>query len=106
VWAEVLGRGVPMVLYCDPNQSMFLPEFLADVERACVLCRSPEALVAAVHRLTTDTARFVEELGDIDATAFLEKYVLHRGHCTAHAVSFLNSVCRHRRPVDEWERSA
>ena len=84
-----------------------MPHFWADLERSCHWCRSREELIAAVRRLAEDGEQFLSELLRIDTTGYLRNYVLHRddGRCAPRVVSFLNNVCRHGQPVDEWERS-
>jgi hypothetical protein len=40
VWAEVIGLGKPMVLFCDPLQTPLVPEFENDLDEVCVWCKS------------------------------------------------------------------
>lgn len=105
IWAEVLALDVPMILYCDPEQTLLTAEFMADLEGACRWCRSGDALLAEVERLAADGWQYVNALKQIDTAQFIRTYVLHRGHCSAKVAEFLNDVCRHARSVSAWEGS-
>lgn len=76
-WNEVLAARKPLILYCDPRQSLLRPHFMADLEKACCWCQSAEALLAAVRRLAGDGPAFLAELLQIDSTPFVRNYVLH-----------------------------
>ncbi len=107
VWNEAIAQQKPLILYCNPRQTRLLPHFVTDLEQACYWCKTEEMFVAAVQRLATEGADFVAELRNMDTSTYLENYVLHRndGKCVQRIVGFINSVCRHGQPVDEWERS-
>jgi len=108
-WNEVIVLKKPLILYFDPRQwpVPLSPHLVSDLESACYWCKSVEELVAAVHRLADEGLAFAAELQQIDTTAFIRNYVLHRddGQCVPRVISFLNNVCRHGQSVDEWENS-
>jgi hypothetical protein len=79
VWYETLAIGRPMILFCDPRQTLLWPEFAADVERACLWCRDEESFLAVLDRLAESPRTVVDELAAFDARPFVEKYVLHTG---------------------------
>ena len=105
IWAEVLALDVPMILYCDPEQTLLTADFMTDLEQACRWCRSGDALMAEVERLAAGGWQYVNELKRIDTAEFIRTYVLHRGHCSGTVAEFLNDVCRHTRSVSAWEGS-
>ena len=106
VWAEVLALKAPMVLYCDPEQTLLTDAFSADLDRVCRWCRSGPALLDAIRQLAAGGKTSVEGLNRLDTSAFVRKYILHGGRCADRAIAFLNDVCRHRQPLEEWQRPA
>ena len=100
VWNEVLALKRPLILYCAPDQTPLLPRFVAELEQACYWCKSQEAMVRAIARLACEGRAFVAELGQIDATAFIRTYVLHREDglcCVDRVLSFLGEIGRNGR---------
>jgi hypothetical protein len=106
VWAEVFALQTPMLLYCDPEQTLLTDAFSADLDRVCRWCRSGPALLDAIRQLATDGRAALDELNRLDTSAFVRHYILNGGGCADRAIAFLNDVCRHRRPVDEWKQPA
>ncbi len=102
-WAEVLGLQKPMILYCDPLQTLLTPEFAADLEQVCHWCKTEDDLKKAVTRLAMTGKNFVSELQQINTSQFVKDYVLHDGQCVSRVISFLNEVCRNKKSVDVWE---
>jgi hypothetical protein len=98
-WNEVLALGVPLILYCDPNQTKLTTDFEAALTDACHWCRSGEELRRAVSRLADDGPRFVEELRRIDTRTFLRDYVLHDdgGRCVERALEQVVDACKRAR---------
>jgi hypothetical protein len=90
-WYEVLALDTPLILYCDPRQTLLTSEFQAALEHACHWCRTGDELRTACTRLSDEGARFVEELRRIDSREFLRDYVLHRddGRCVERALERL-----------------
>jgi hypothetical protein len=101
-WIEVLALGVPMILFCDPRQTLLVPEFERDLTTACHWSRDHDALFAAVSRLVDDREKFLTELRAIDARRFVSDYALDRGDCAARAAAFLSQVCRSGATIDSW----
>jgi hypothetical protein len=104
-WIEVLALGVPMILLCDPRQTLLVPDFERDLTTACLWCRSHDELLSTVARLRDDRDRLLAELRAIDATRFVRDYAIDRGDCAAHAAAFLSQVCRGGASVDSWRTS-
>ncbi|MBI4662349.1 MAG: hypothetical protein HY735_26305 [Verrucomicrobia bacterium] len=107
VWNEVLALKKPFILYCDPDQGFLRDHFMADLESACLWCKSESELVEAVRRLSTERHQFVSEVARIDPSVFLRKYVWHRGdgNSAARVVSFLHRVCRDGQSVETWQKA-
>ncbi|PIQ83371.1 MAG: hypothetical protein COV75_07795 [Candidatus Omnitrophica bacterium CG11_big_fil_rev_8_21_14_0_20_63_9] len=105
-WNEVLALGKPLLLYYNPEQTPLTPKFSADLERACVWCRSPEAFFATVQQLALEGQAFVAQARRPEASVFLQRYVLNGsdGRCAQRAASFLSHVCRDKRSVEDWQR--
>ncbi|MBM3836648.1 MAG: hypothetical protein FJ398_01590 [Verrucomicrobia bacterium] len=102
---EGVALNKPTILYLDPTQILLLPHFIEDLERACLWCKTDDALINAVRRLAKDPHPFVEELRRIDTTTFMNKYMLHRGGepCARRVISFLKNVCRDGRSLKQRE---
>lgn len=101
-WIEVMALGVPMILYCDPRQTLLVPEFERDLAAACHWVRDYQELANSVDRLVADREVYLRELRAIDASRFVADYALDRGDCAAHAAAFLSQVCRGGNTVDTW----
>jgi hypothetical protein len=86
VWNEVLALGKPFILYCDPETARLLPDFAADLERACHWCRSEDEFIAELESLTTKSYD-ARDQGDVER--FLERYVLHHGRPADAVATFL-----------------
>jgi hypothetical protein len=78
-WNEALVLGVPLLLYCDPRQTLMAGEFTADLAEACAWCRTPEEFLAALKHLVEDPHTYIEQLRQLDTEPFLRKYVLGPG---------------------------
>jgi hypothetical protein len=105
-WIEVLALRVPLILYCDPRQTLLVPEFERDLAAACHWARDYQALYGAVCRLADDRAGLLAELRAIDPTRFVADYALDRRDCATRAATFLSQVCRAGRTVDSWRATA
>ena len=105
-WNEVLALGRPLIVYCDPEQTPLTAAYMTDLEAACYWCKTREALVVAVRKLALEGETFLADLRKKESSAYLRKYVVHErpDASVKRVVSFLNSVCRRRQPVEEWER--
>ena len=103
IWGELTALGVPMVLYCDPEQTLLTDEFTGDLDRACRWCRTSESLVADLRRFSDDPSGFTRDVARIDQSDFVKKYVLHEGNCTNNVVSFINEVRHAGRPNKKWQ---
>jgi hypothetical protein len=100
---EGLALNKPTILYLDPTQILLLPHFIEDLERACLWCKTADALMSAVRRLAVEPENFIRELRQIDTTAFLRKYVLHEPGATSiqRVISFLINLRRHETAVEQ-----
>jgi hypothetical protein len=105
VWAEVIGLGKPMVLYCDPLQTPLVPEFEVDLEETCQWCRSGEQLLESIERFKKHGEGYIAELSRKKTTPFIDRYVLHKGNSAMRSASFLYDVCKNGKSVEEWENS-
>jgi hypothetical protein len=79
VWYETMALGRPLILFCDPQQSLLWPEFERDLDRACRWCRDESEFFAALRRLCKEPAEAMSALSAIDAAPFVRKYILHHG---------------------------
>ena len=95
VWNEAMAFQKPLILYCNPQQTLLMSHFAHDLERSCYWCKTEEEFVAAVQKLATERTEFARELQQIDTTNFLAQYVLHSndGGCRQRAVSFIRELC-------------
>jgi hypothetical protein len=105
-WNEVLALGRPLIVYCDPEQTPLTAAYMEDLDEACHWCRTREAIVVAVRKLVLEGETFLSDLRKKESSAYLRKYVVHErpDASVKSVISFLNSVCRRRQPVEEWER--
>lgn len=106
VWNEVLVRRKPLILYCDPAQTLLRPRFSADIEQAVFWCKTYQELITALRQLADRDKTFLFNLQQINPTTFIQRYVLHlnNGRSVERAVSFLNDVCRNHQSLEDWER--
>jgi hypothetical protein len=91
VWNEALAVDVPLVVYCDPRQTILADDFAADLDQACLWARTSADFIAAARRLADDPDAFLADLRARNAKSFLERYVLHRddGRCVERALEAL-----------------
>ncbi|WKZ36506.1 MAG: hypothetical protein QY332_01025 [Anaerolineales bacterium] len=92
-WNEVLALGKPLILYCDPQQTILMDHFAKDLEKACYWCKSVPELLAAINRLAKAPWLFIDELSQLRTEEYLRNYVLHDGHSVDNVVTFLSEVC-------------
>jgi hypothetical protein len=85
-WNEVIALGKPFILYCDPETARLRPDFAADLERACHLCRTEDDFLAALEDISANAYAAKES---VDVERFLKRYVLHRGRPGDDVASFL-----------------
>jgi hypothetical protein len=104
-WNEVLALERPLIVYCDPEQTPLTAAYMTDLEAACFWCKTGEALVVAVRKLALEGETFLADLRKKESSTYLRKYVVHErpDASVTRVVSFLNSVCRRKRPVEDWE---
>tara|TARA_B100000029_G_C17606302_1_gene967514 strand:+ start:4772 stop:6790 length:2019 start_codon:yes stop_codon:yes gene_type:complete len=95
VWNEAIAFGKPLILFCDPQQTLLMPHFASDLEEACFWCKTDSELRNAVQRLSDTGSEFLSDLRRIDTTSYLENYVLYRndGNSKQRAAGFLKSLC-------------
>ena len=75
----MLALGVPLVLYCDPEQTPLEASFAKELEGAVWWCRTAAELDAAVGRLVSDGHVFLDEVGARNAETWLRDYAVGRG---------------------------
>jgi hypothetical protein len=91
-WAEVIGLKKPLILFCDPLQTLITDAFALDLEKVCIWCKSEEELYAAIDQLVTDPGRMYADIQDKETDTFIEKYILHKGSCALETCRFLRSL--------------
>jgi hypothetical protein len=96
-WAEVLALRTPMILYCNPDQTLLTSEFMIDLDRACCWCKTHEDLISKVSALVDNPDDFIREKGMIDPSAFVSQYILHEGNCPSRVISFLEELQKNKR---------
>jgi hypothetical protein len=79
VWYEALAIGVPIILFCDPVQTLLTPEFERDLASACLWCRDEQPFLDALDQLAADPVSVIAELKQLNAAPFIEKYILGSG---------------------------
>jgi hypothetical protein len=103
VWNEAIAFGKPLILFCDPQQTLLRPHFAADLERACLWCKTESELVSAVQRLSNTGSEFLSDLRQTDTSSYLENYVLYRndGDSKQRVLDFLKALCSDRKSADK-----
>jgi hypothetical protein len=93
-WAEVIGAHRPMILFCDPRQTLLVPSFIPRLERACRWCRSAKDLLEAVSELSDNPSGVIARLAERDNRDFIADYVLGdvKGHCVERVATVLKGV--------------
>ncbi|MDP6771799.1 MAG: hypothetical protein QF704_13955, partial [Anaerolineales bacterium] len=91
VWNEAIVFGKPLILFCDPEQTILMHDFIRDLEQSCCWCRTEKELIDAIEKLIREGSEYVRELSQIDTSQYIKKYVLHSDDCRAtdRAVRFL-----------------
>ena len=94
VWDEVLVMDKPMIVYCDPRQTLLLPQFREDLEKVCCWCKTGYELVGVIREFIEDGGGFIKRLRRKGANEFIEKYAIHKadGKCVERVVSFLENI--------------
>ena len=92
-WAEVLALKKPMILHCNPHQTLLTSEFMADLDRVWHWCKTSEMLISTISALIENRDNVMNEERKIDTTEFIYDYILHEGYCSSHVISFLEDVC-------------
>ena len=102
VWNETIAFGKPLILFCDPQQTLLMPFFAADLEEACFWCKTETELINAVQRLSNTGSEFLSDLRRTDTTSYLENYVLYRndGDSKQRVVDFLKALRRQGQSAD------
>lgn len=103
VWNETIAFGKPLILFCDPQQTLLMPHFAADLEEACFWCKTETELIHAVQRLSDAESDFLSDLRRTDTTSYMENYILYRndGDSKQRAVEFLKALCSHGQASDK-----
>ena len=106
VWNEAIAFGKPLILFCDPQQTLLMPHFAADLEGACLWCKTESELVSAVQRLSNTGSDFLSGLRQTDTSSYLENYVLYRndGYSKQRALDFLKALCSDSRSTDKLKK--
>ncbi|MBS60176.1 MAG: hypothetical protein CL606_02545 [Anaerolineaceae bacterium] len=94
VWNEAIVFGKPLILFCDPKQTVLMNHFVSDLERACCWCRTENEFIDAVKMLVTEGFQYVNKLSQIDTADYIKKYILHSDNCRPvdRATSFLDRL--------------
>ena len=94
VWNEAIVFGKPLILFCDPKQTVLMNHFVSDLERSCCWCRTENQFIDAVKTLVTEGFQYVNKLSQIDTADYIKKYILHSDNCRPvdRATSFLNRL--------------
>ena len=94
VWNEVIAYDIPLILYCDPEQTPMIKEFTNVLQIACEWCKNQQDLINVMETLVQDPYRYTNELKKKNTITYLEKYVLHNNSqdSTELAVNFLNEL--------------
>jgi hypothetical protein len=95
---EVLALGKPLIVYCDPAQTILIDHFAKDLEQACYWCKSVPELIRGVERLAKEPEAFINELRRRPTSEYLRKYVLHEGNTVERVISFLLAICSGKHP--------
>ena len=106
VWNEAIAFGKPLILFCDPQQTLLMPHFAADLEGACLWCKTESELVSAVQRLSNTGSEFLSDLRQTDTSSYLENYVLYRndGDSKQRTLDFLKALCSDSRSADKLKK--
>ena len=106
VWNEAIAFGKPLILFCDPQQTLLMPHFAADLEGACLWCKTESELVSAVQRLSNTGSEFLSGLRQTDTSSYLENYVLYRndGDSKQRTLDFLKALCSDRKSADKLKK--
>ena len=106
VWNEAIAFGKPLILFCDPQQTLLMPHFAADLEGACLWCKTESELVSAVQRLSNTGSEFLSGLRQTDTSSYLENYVLYRndGDSKQRTLDFLKALCSDSRSADKLKK--
>jgi hypothetical protein len=93
-WNEVLVIGRPLVLFCDPAQTLMNGDFKQDLEKVCCWCKSEEELLTILEQVVDGKRRFkvAAHSGARQQDEFLRKYVLHDGGCVQRVINVLKEV--------------
>jgi hypothetical protein len=103
VWNEAIAFGKPLILFCDPQQTLLMPHFAADLDKACLWCKTESEFMSAVQRLSNSGPELLSDLRQTDTSAYLENYVLYRndGKSKQRAAEFFEALCVDRKSVDK-----
>lgn len=96
-WAEVLALKKPMILYCNPRQTLLTSEFMTDLDRACHWCKTPEIFINQISALIENPDNVINEKRKTDPTEFINHYILHEGCCSSHVISFLEEMHKNKK---------